>query len=228
MRALLLLCLTLFAGCNAWNTTKQYYDEYVNPKAEISYDVENFATIPSDFMEQFYAVDSKIARVVNLLNKNEGSLAEDQLLQIKTTYPWVSQIGLFDHVYSCMYGSVSLCNDSMIPELLGTLKAVNTTVALNFNNGVLVVNNVTSKDKQSRNIVFTLDLRALIPADSPTVAIVADGKKISGPDILGDYVAQTAELSKKKKYSDSFSKDGKKIHWIRSLASERIYYFYSK
>lgn len=50
MKNYYILCLVfLLFGCRPVNVTRQYYDEYVNPKPSISYEALDFDQVPQVF-----------------------------------------------------------------------------------------------------------------------------------------------------------------------------------
>ena len=221
--------MLIFSGCQALHKTKLYYNEYVNPKAVVDYDNVEDADIPSEFLDRYYAVDSRLVSLRNQIDMVEAGVDAQWFESLRATYPWVRDIGFYDNEGMFTSGSEALAYDTGIREMLVGLDKQPGSVLRHDLDRYFMVNTVKTKLDTYRFAVLDLDFSALVDGLALDGLIVAVGDRVVvGGD--GGFLDSTAfdRVSTDRDYSGSVSSGTGKYRWIRSHASDNIVYFYAK
>jgi len=118
---IVLAALVLVAGCRPVQVTKQYYDEYVNPRASIDYEDTVSVDIPGAFLDDYYAVDSKVVRLVDQIDLIESRLDDSWIQFQKSSNPWIKRLAIFDEHQLFISGDDSLGYDPIARDIAAGL-----------------------------------------------------------------------------------------------------------
>lgn len=223
------LVVFIFSGCQAVHVTKQYYNEYVNPKAAIDYEDREEADIPTAFLDRYYSVDSRLVSLRNQIDMTE-SVADAQWFEaLKVSYPWLKNIGFYDNEGMFVSGSEAFAYDSTIREMLVGPDTQAGTVLRHDYDRILMLNTVKTKLDTFRFVVLDLDFSALVEGLALDGLIIAIGDRVvAGEEAARIDAATFAAVSSDRDYSGSVSAGGGKYLWIRSHASDNLVYFFAK
>jgi hypothetical protein len=225
----LFFAVFLFSGCQTVHVTKQYYDEYVNPKAAIDYSNLEETDIPSSFLDTYYAVDSQLVSLKNQIEMAESPSSAQWFETLKNTYPWIKNIGFYDGDGMFLSGSDAFAYDTSIRDLILEQERREGTLLRHDPERVLMLNTIKTKFDAYRVVVLDLDFSALVGGVAGEGLAVAIGDQIvAGEDSIrpGDSIVES--LSKDRDYSGSSSSEGRKYLWIRSHAADNLVYFFAK
>ncbi len=225
----LFFAVFLFSGCQTVHVTKQYYNEYVNPKAAIDYSNLEETDIPSSFLDTYYAVDSRLVLLKNQIEMAESPSSAQWFETLKNTYPWIKNIGFYDGDGMFLSGSDAFAYDTSIRDLILEQERREGTLLRHDPERVLMLNTIKTKFDAYRVVVLDLDFSALVGGVAGEGLAVAIGDQIvAGEDSIrpGDSIVES--LSKDRDYSGSSSSEGRKYLWIRSHAADNLVYFFAK
>ena len=225
----LFFAVFLFSGCQTVHVTKQYYNEYVNPKAAIDYSNLEETDIPSSFLDTYYAVDSQLVSLKNQIEMAESPSSAQWFETLKNTYPWIKNIGFYDGDGMFLSGSDAFAYDTSIRDLILEQERREGTLLRHDPERVLMLNTIQTKFDAYRVVVLDLDFSALVGGVAGEGLAVAIGDQIvAGEDSIrpGDSIVES--LSKDRDYSGSSSSEGRKYLWIRSHAADNLVYFFAK
>lgn len=225
----LFFAVFLFSGCQTVHVTKQYYNEYVNPKAAIDYSNLEETDIPSSFLDTYYAVDSQLVSLKNQIEMAESPSSAQWFETLKNTYPWIKNIGFYDGDGMFLSGSDAFAYDTSIRDLILEQERREGTLLRHDPERVLMLNTIKTKFDAYRVVVLDLDFSALVGGVAGGGLAVAIGDQIvAGEDSIrpGDSIVES--LSKDRDYSGSSSSEGRKYLWIRSHAADNLVYFFAK
>ncbi len=225
----LFFAVFLFSGCQTVHVTKQYYNEYVNPKAAIDYSNLEETDIPSSFLDTYYAVDSQLVSLKNQIEMAESPSSAQWFETLKNTYPWIKNIGFYDGDGMFLSGSDAFAYDTSIRDLILEQERREGTLLRHDPERVLMLNTIKTKFDAYRVVVLDLDFSALVGGVAGEGLAVAIGDQIvAGEDSIrpGDSIVES--LSKDRDYSGSSSSEGRKYLWIRSHAADNLVYFFAK
>ena len=225
---IIILSIFLFSGCQAFHVTKQYYNEYVNPKASIDYDDFQDADIPSEFLENYYQIDSKLISLCNQMNIIESILEVEWFDTFSLTYPWVKNIGFYDTEGMFISGSDLFAYDSSIRQLITEKeKVVGNTFSIE-NNRMLLINTIETKLDTYRFVILEVDFSELTgDGVDKDLTIVIDDQVIFGRD-LGQKDVAVEKIFTKRDYSGKMTIHGEKMLWVRSYAADNLAYFFPR
>lgn len=229
MKILFIFLLLFASGCQTLHVTKQYYDEYINPKAEIDYDEDDESFVHDFFFENYYGIDSKLVSLKNKLDMTE-SVADPQWFEIlKESYPWVINIGFFDNEGMFVSGSDSFAYDSSIREMLDENgKDFGSTIRSNSERFFLI-NALKTNVDTFRYVITEIDFSALSSSLLETnMFLVADGKIFGGDSSSSITESNFENVFKDRDYSGSSTISARKYRWIRSHAANNLVYFYAE
>ncbi len=225
----LFFAVFLFSGCQTVHVTKQYYNEYVNPKAAIDYSNLEETDIPSSFLDTYYAVDSQLVSLKNQIEMAESPSSAQWFETLQNTYPWIKNIGFYDGDGMFLSGSDAFAYDTSIRDLILEQERREGTLLRHDPERVLMLNTIKTKFDAYRVVVLDLDFSALVGGVAGEGLAVAIGDQIvAGEDSIrpGDSIVES--LSKDRDYSGSSSSEGRKYLWIRSHAADNLVYFFAK
>ena len=225
----LFFAVFLFSGCQTVHVTKQYYNEYVNPKAAIDYGKLEETDIPSSFLDTYYAVDSQLVSLKNQIEMAESPSSAQWFETLKNAYPWIKNIGFYDGDGMFLSGSDAFAYDTSIRDLILEQERREGTLLRHDPERVLMLNTIKTKFDAYRVVVLDLDFSALVGGVAGEGLAVAIGDQIvAGEDSIrpGDSIVES--LSKDRDYSGSSSSEGRKYLWIRSHAADNLVYFFAK
>lgn len=219
----------VFSGCQAVHVTKQYYNEYVNPKASIDYENIEEADIPPNFLDKYYVIDSRFVSLRNQIEMVESPSDEQWFETLKISYPWIKNIGFYDEDGIFLSGSDTFAYDTTIRDFILEQGKQTGTFLRHESNRILMFNAIKTKFDAYRFVVLELDFSALVGDISEENLVIAIGDQVvAGGDSkkLGDSIFKS--VSKDRDYSGSSSSEGRKYLWIRSYAADNLVYFFAK
>lgn len=228
---LFLLCffIFIFSGCQAVHVTKQYYNEYVNPKAAIDYEDLKEADVPSNFLDRYYAADSRLVSLKNQIEMVESPSSAQWFESLKNSYPWIKNIGFYDGEGMFLAGSDAFAYDSSIRDLVLEQAKQEGTLLRRDSERILMLNTIKTKFDAYRVVVLDVDFSALVGDVAGEGLSVAIGDQIvMGEESTRPGASIFESLSKDRDYSGSSSSEGRKYLWIRSHAADNLVYFFAK
>lgn len=223
---IIFLSSILLSGCQTLHVTKQYYNEYVNPKASIDYDDVQSSDIPLNFLENYYKIDSKLISLCNQINMVESVMDTEWFDLFNLTYPWAKGIGFYDTEGMFISGSEAVGYDVDIRQLIVEKEEKRGNTFIFKNNRIFLLNTIETKLETYRFVVVEIDLSGLVDdAVLDGLDIVIGNQLVFGKDlVLAGSVFE--KIFAKRNYSGKMTVDGKKLFWVRSYAADNLAYFF--
>jgi len=220
-----ILALVLLAACRPVRTTQDYYNEYVNPVASIDYEDSVSANVPSEFLDDYYTIDSKIVRFADQLDLLDARVDASWIDFQKSVQPWIKYIAILDQDQLFISGDDTLGFDPEVRTGLLDLSSGKTRYFLFQNDRAFFVHYTFASDEQYKSTVVEVDMAALAAEIPNNRTIIAIDSQICGPAIpnLSDACMR---LQKSTKYSGSIKIDSSKWYWIRSMGSDNLVYLH--
>lgn len=227
MKIFLVLAIVFFVvSCRPVHTTRQYYDEYVNPKPSIDYESTLSADVPVEFVDDYYAVDSKIVRLVDQIDLMDSRLSEDWIALQKSTNPWIKRVAVLDENQLFVSGDDSLGYDPLARDIVSALaETAKRSVIFKDDRSFLVHVSNTNPETVLLTLV-EIDVEAMsseIP-DARTVLLAAGHVYGAASGLSAE---ELAKIESSKNYSGSISIGGQTWYWIRSMCSDNLVYLHA-
>jgi len=219
------LVVFMLVSCRPLKTTKHYYEDYVRPTPTIDYEDTVSADIPAEFLDDYYAIDSKIVRLADQMDLAEARTDDAWIRYQKDVNPWVLHIAVLDNDLLFVSGDDALGFDPEVRTALAGLAPGEKRTALIRSGRAFFVHVAPIAAGSLKTTVAEIDIPALT-ADVPSgrTSILVDGQS-SGS--LPATVTETLSKMDTKKYSGQIGLEGKSWQWIRSMASDNLLYLYS-
>jgi hypothetical protein len=226
MKKQLVLCaLLLLAACTPVKTTREYYEDYVNPKASIDYEATVTTDLPAEFLDDYYTVDSKIVRLVNQIELMDAGLDGDWIGQQKAAHPWVRHMAVLDGELLFLAGDDSLGFDPQLREGLAELAKGPGRHILASDGRVILAHVGYVAHDTLRTTLVEIDMDRLTEEIRDRKTSLFAGGVVYGPaaGVSAEALRPVAESSS---YSGSGDVGGADISWVRSMASDNLIYIH--
>jgi hypothetical protein len=220
------VALLLVVSCRPVHTTKQYYDEYVNPKPSIDYEDTVSADVPVEFLDDYYTIDSKIVRLVDQIDLMDARLAEAWVDLQKTANPWIKRMAVLDENQLFVSGDDSLGYDPLARDVASGLADTAKRVFVFKDDRTFLAHVASTGPDTALTTLVEVDVEAMateIP-DARTVLFAAGHVYGSASGLSPEALAK---IESSKSYSGSTSINGQAWYWIRSMGSDNLVYFHS-
>ena len=227
MKHHLLLCAILFlVACTPVKVTKQYYEDYVNPKPSIDYEDTVSTDMPVEFLDDYYAVDSKIVRLVNDVELLDSQLDAEWIANRKAADPWVKNMAVLDRELLFITGDDALGFDPAIRVELEGRTGEAGRFFVTAGERVILVHVGTVGQELVRTTLVEVDL-SLLAMDIPggRTALYAGDRMHGGA--LAVPAETLAGITGSTRYSGEEGVGGRDMYWIRSMASDNLVYIYA-
>lgn len=227
MKKHILLCGLLFlVACTPVRVTKQYYEDYVNPKPSIDYEDTVSTDLPAEFLDDYYTVDSKIVRLVDQIELNDAQLDSAWLEAQKAMHPWVRHMAVLDGELLFISGDDALGFDPAVREALAGKTEAPGRFFVGSADRVFLVHVGAFGHEQLRTTIVEVDVPLLtmeIPANR--TGLFAGERFFGGATpVPADALAGIVESSS---YSGERGIGDRDLYWIRSMASDNLVYIYA-
>lgn len=223
---LVLAAVFLVVSCRPVHTTKQYYDEYVNPKPSIDYEDTVSADVPAEFLDDYYTVDSKIVRLVDQIDLMDSRLGEEWIVLQKSANPWIKRMAVLDEHQLFVAGDDSLGYDPLARDVASGLPETAKRVFV-FKDERTFLAHVTSTGSDTALVTLVeVDAEAMateIP-DARTVLFAAGHVYGAASGLPAETLAK---IESSENYSGSMRIDGQTWYWIRSMGSDNLVYLHA-
>lgn len=217
----------VFAACRPVHVTKQYYDQYVNPKASIDYEDTGAVNLPVGFLDDYYMVDSRIVRLLDQLDLGGETPDSSWVAAQKSGHSWVEFMAVLDNELLFISGDEYLGYDVAVRILLEEMERGEKRIALIHEGRFLLVHAHRTAPDHFRTIIVEIDIARLLEGTTSTGMLPAVGQTlIQKTDQSAFYASLLEKLAKSKKYSGRARVDGQPVHWIRSMAADNLVYLY--
>ena len=227
MKKHLLLCaLLVLVACTPVRVTKQYYEDYVNPKPSIDYEDTVDTDLPAEFLDDYYTVDSKIVRLTYQIEKLDSQLDAEWIAGRKAEDPWIRHMAVLDKELLFVSGDDVLGFDPGIREKLEGRTAQPGRFFVSTDDRVILVHVGVVGSELIRTTLVEVDLPLLameIPAGR-TALYTGDrvfGGTLNVPDDT------LADITGSSSYSGEQGVGGKDMYWVRSMAADNLVYIYA-
>lgn len=220
-----IIALVLLAGCRPVRVTQDYYNEYVNPVASIDYEDSVSADIPAGFLDDYYTIDSKIVRLADQLDLQDGRVDASWIDFQKSVQPWIKYIAILDHDQLFVSGDDALGFDPELRTGLLDLGTDKTRYFLFKNGRTFFVHHAPASDKRYKATVVEVDMAGLGAEIPNNRTIIAIDDQICGP-VIPNLSDACLRLQKSTKYSGSINIDDATWYWIRSMGSDNLVYLH--
>lgn len=220
-----ILALFLLTACRPVKATQQYYDDYVNPVASVDYENTLSADIPSEFLDDYYTVDSKIVRLAEQLDLLDSHVDNAWIEYQKSQQPWIMHIAVLDQDQLFVSGDDALGFDPGVRKFLAELSPEKTRFFFMDSNRTFFVHVVPLAEGQYKATVVEIDMKALAVEIPNNRTIIAIDDQICGPAIA-DLSEVCINLRKSTNYSGTIEINDSSWLWIRSMGSDNLVYLY--
>lgn len=226
MKKHFLLCgLLLLAACTPVKTTREYYEDYVNPKASIDYEATVTTDLPAEFLDDYYTIDSKIVRLVEQIDLMDSQLDADWIGRQKTAHPWVRHMAVLDQDLLFVAGDDSLGFDPLIRESVTELAKEPKRHFISSDGRVILVHVGSVGNERLRTTLVEVDMDALTTElrERKTALFTADA--VFG-QASGVSVEALRPIAESRSYSGSRDAGDVDVSWVRSMAADNLIYIY--
>jgi hypothetical protein len=220
------VALFLVVACRPVHVTKQYYDEYVNPKPSIDYEDTVSADIPAEFLDDYYTIDSKIVRLVDQIDLMDSRLDEAWISLQKTSNPWIKRLAVLDEHQLFVSGDDSLGYDPLARDVAAGLEEKAKRVVVYKDERIFLAHVASKGSDPLRTTLVELDIEALTAEIPNSRTLLAASGHVFGPS-SGLPSEALVKLESSTNYSGSMRVDGRAWYWIRSMASNNLVYLYA-
>jgi hypothetical protein len=227
MKKHILLCGLLFlVACTPVKVTRQYYEDYVNPKPSIDYEDTVSTDLPAEFLDDYYTVDSKIVRLVDQIDLMDSQLESSWVDTQKAVHPWVRHMAVLDGELLFISGDDTLGFDPAIREALAERTATPGRFFISSADRVILVHVGAVGHEQLRTTLVEVDLPLLTMEIPGNRTGLFAGERLFGGsmEVPADALAGIVESTS---YSGERGAGGKDFYWIRSMASDNLVYIYA-
>jgi hypothetical protein len=223
---ILLCCLLFCVACSPFKVTKQYYEDYVNPKPAIDYE-DTFPTdLPQEFLEDYYKIDRKIVRVAEQIDIVDSHLDAAWIQQTKAANPWVRHIAVMDDKMLYVSGDEDLGFDSTVREALADRVGETGRFCATVGDRVLLVLVSDVGNGQLRVALVEMDVPLLVMEIAGRGTSLFTGERVYGPAATVSAEA-LSDITESTSYSGESNVAGTDMYWVRSMASNNLVYLYS-
>lgn len=226
MKKQLFLCGLLFlVACTPVKTTREYYEDYVNPKASIDYENTVTTDLPAEFLDDYYTIDSKIVRLVDQIELMDFQLDAAWIGQQKAAQPWIRHMAVLDGEQLFLAGDDTLGFDPQLRESLVELGKEPKRHLIQSADRVILVHVGSIGNDSLRTTLVEIDMDLL-------TAEIRDRKTslFTGDKVFGQAAGVSAEallpITKSTSYSGSRDAGDVDVYWVRSMASDNLIYIY--
>ena len=220
-----ILALFLLTACRPVKATQQYYNDYVNPVASVDYENTLSADIPSEFLDDYYTVDSKIVRLAEQLDLLESQVETSWIEYQKSVQPWIVHMAVLDQDQFFVSGDDALGFDPVVRKLLADLSPEKTRFFYMDGGRVFFVHVAKLAEEQFKSTVVEIDMQALAAEIPDNRTVIAVDDKICGPAIA-NVADACANLQKSTNYSGTIEINDTSWRWIRSMGSDNLVYLH--
>lgn len=220
-----ILALFLLTACRPVKTTQQYYNEYVNPVASIDYDNTMSADIPTEFLDDYYTIDSKIVRLADQLDLLDSRVESSWIESQKSGQPWIVQVAVLDQDQLFVSGDDALGFDPIARKALEALNPEKTRYFFKDNDRSFFVHVAPLAEGQYKSTVVEIDMKSLVVEIPDNRTVIAIDDQICGPAIASLSEA-CAKLQTSTNYSGTLTINDSSWYWIRSMGSDNLVYLH--
>lgn len=222
---LLLSCLLFFVACTPVKVTKEYYEDYVNPKPSIDYENTVSTELPAEFLDDYYTIDSKIVRLVDQIDLMDSQLDASWIEGQKSAHPWIRHMAVLDQELLLITGDDTLGFDPHIRDSLAGKTTEARRFCITSNDRVMLVHVADAGNAKFRTTLVEIDM-ALLAADVPgsRTSLVTGDQVHGGTAVPADTLA---DIEKSTSYAGQAGLGERDLYWIRSMASDNLVYVYS-
>lgn len=227
MKKHLLLCsLLFFVACSPLKVTKQYYEDYVNPKPTIDYE-DTFPTdLPQAFLDDYYTIDSKIVRVVDAVDLIDSRPDADWIQERKAQNPWITNIAVLDGELLYVVGDEALGFDMAVREALTGRVGEPGRFCITVGDRVILVHVVDAGSEELRATLVEMDVPLLALEIAGSRTSMFTGDRVFGP--AGSLSPEALSgITESTSYSGESEIGGTDMYWVRSMASDNLLYLYT-
>jgi len=219
--------LTLLCACQPIHVTKLYYDEYINPKASIDYEVKEDVPIPQEILDAFVHMDGIVVRVADTLAKVESFPDDMWLAAVGSALPEVRQWAVLDRYFLAKNGVLLSADgplEAFAEQVEGQPYALGAVV---LPEGVTVVRKFTDGAGEEGFVAAMLDPALL--HQNPWSAVVV-GDQIAYGALDAEAAQQLAQdVLSSKSFSGARPVAGTQYRWLMSARDHlRIAYVYQQ
>jgi hypothetical protein len=226
MKKQLVLCARMFlAACTPVKTTREYYEDYVNPKASIDYEASVSTDLPADFLDDYYTIDSKIVRLVDQIELMDERSDSDWIGQQKAAHPWIRHMAVLDGELLFLAGDDTLGFDPQLREGLAELSGEPRRHVLVSDGRVILVHVGSVSHDTLRTTLVEIDMDRLTEElrDRKTALFAGGSVYGQAAGVPAEALQPVADSSS---YSGSRDAAGGEFSWVRSMASDNLIYIY--
>ena len=220
-----ILALFLLTACRPVKATQQYYNEYVNPVASIDYDNTMSADIPTEFLDDYYTIDSKIVRLADQLDLLDSRVESSWIESQKSGQPWILQVAVLDQDQLFVSGDDALGFDPIARKALEALNPEKTRYFFKDNDRSFFVHVAPLAEGQYKSTVVEIDMKSLVVEIPDNRTVIAIDDQICGPAIASLSEACT-KLQTSTSYSGTLTINDSSWYWIRSMGSDNLVYLH--
>ncbi|GAB1410038.1 hypothetical protein MASR1M90_11920 [Desulfovibrionales bacterium] len=225
----LYIFLFLLAACQPVHVTRQYYDEYINPKASIDYDFTYNLNLPEEYMNAYFDVDSSLSRLKDELNyieyPNQEMLVNTNIL----SQSWIKEIAFYDDMFFFIAGSQALSMNERLKDFLQTqAQRTEKSFMVMMNDTCFFINTLKIGNDLFRTAVVEIDIEELLKnSNLPDFALSIDKTIVHGTqdntmvDLVYEKAMRDKSLSGKARY------ENQSRQWVRSLAADNLIYIFA-
>lgn len=226
MKKQLVLCaLLLLAACTPVKTTREYYEDYVNPKASIDYEATVSTDLPAEFLDDYYTVDSQLVRLVDQIELMDVGLDSDWIGQQKTAHPWIRNMAVLDGELLFLAGDDTLGFDPQLRESLAELAGEPRRHVLASAGRVILVHVGSVGHETLRTTLVEIDMGRLTEDLRDRKTSLFAGGAVYG-QAAGVPAEALQSVADSTSYSGSREAAGVEFSWVRSMASDNLIYIY--
>lgn len=224
----LLTFIFISSGCQPVHVTKQYYDNYVNPKASINYDFSSDIDLADDYLDVYFQIDSSLTKLKNELNYMESISRETMINSSALSQPWVKNVAFYDDKFTFIAGSQSLgMNESLNDFLLQDTQRAEKSFTLELHDAHFFIHTLKIGNDLFRTAVVQLDIQQLLKnIHLSEFVITIDKTIVYGPHNQDMVDAVYEKALRGKALSGTVMHEEKKRQWIRSLAADNLFYIF--
>lgn len=223
---LLVLASFSLIACRPVHVTKTYYDEYINPTASIDYDDTITTNLPDIFIDNYYSIDSNLARIVNQLDLSESTISESWIYQQKTENSWIKSAATWDKDILYISGDDTLGFDPLARRVAADSFEIKGSIIAHDENRFFLVHTTSDGNASQRLAIVEFDITAMLEnLDQSVISLAINGQPLDAG--AAQYAEIVAKAASSTKYSGSKRQDGQTVYWIRSMAADNLIYLYS-
>lgn len=223
----LLIFILLASGCQTIHVTKQYYDDYVNPKASIDYDFSPDLGVANDNLDVYFQIDSSLTKLKNELNYMENITREAVVNSKSLSQPWVVGVAFFDDAFSFIAGSQSIhTNEELAGFLQTSAQRSETSSMVVLDDAYFFVHTLKIENDLFRTAVVQLDMQELLKnIHAPNFILAINALIAYGPQNQGLVDAVHNRAAHENVFPEQCVTKTPP-QWIRSLAADNLFYIF--